>query len=137
MTIQDRLDQAVQLLKNKLIVEAPFDTGNLALNAIRLIQDNGAWHIVIGGEVAPYAPYTNEKWERGQNPNEGWIQRTIENAKPTLIKVLSGRITQEEYERELNKQRLIIDAKKIRRSEELKLKEAKILERINKIGGVR
>lgn len=111
MIISDRFMFAVEHLKNELIMNAPFDTGNLALNSIRIQQIDGKYHIVIGGEVAPYAVYTNEKWNRGQNPNESWVDKAITNAIPQIRNILSGNMTQEEYEKDIETQRKIIKQK--------------------------
>lgn len=77
--------EAVQLLRKF----APKDTGNLAFNAIkyewlnprqfRIYVDVGDVGIVqnrVSG-IAPYMPYTNEKWisdywKGKTNPNENW-----------------------------------------------------------------
>ena len=104
LTYAQRLDQAADFLVLWLQVKAPKDTGNLALNAIRkAYDDNGMPIIVIGGEVAPYAVFTNEpwiddRWNGAQNPNQGWIQRAIQEAAPTMRIMLSGAMTQEDLE---------------------------------------
>ena len=104
LTYAQRLDQAADFLVLWLQVKAPKDTGNLALNAIRkAYDDNGMPLIVIGGEVAPYAVFTNEpwiddKWNGAQNPNQGWIQRAIQEAAPTMRMMLSGTMTQDDIE---------------------------------------
>lgn len=104
LTYAQRLDQAADFLVLWLQVKAPKDTGNLALNAIRkAYDDNGMPLIVIGGEVAPYAVFTNEpwiddKWNGRQNPNQGWVQRAIQEAVPTMQMFLSGTMTQEDIE---------------------------------------
>lgn len=95
-----RLEQAVDYLVVWLKIKAPKDTGNLAINAIKKLwnPEVGTWDILIGGELAPYAVYTNGIWvnKPGVNPNEGWIQKACEEATPILIGILSGSITEEE-----------------------------------------
>ena len=99
MTLQDKIEQASRYLQSVLKLFAPKDTGNLSLNAIRLVQVNPSeWQIIIGGEIAPYAVYTNEKWQSARwsgkrNPNEGWVNRAIESAKPNLNLIMSGKIS--------------------------------------------
>ena len=70
---------------------APFDTGNLALNSIRAVQDEIGFKVVIGGEIAPYAKFTNAK-----PPNKGWIQNSIDEAIPYIRQIFSGALTEKE-----------------------------------------
>lgn len=105
LTYAQRIEQAVDYLLLWLQIRAPKDTGNLALNGIRKAFDPETQTalIVIGGEVAPYAVYTNEpwiddRWNGAQNPNQGWIQFAIEEARPVLIMILSGTMTQEDVD---------------------------------------
>lgn len=97
MTLQDKLYQATLYLQTILKIFAPKDTGNLSLNAIRVAQVSpSVYQIIIGGEIAPYAIYTNQKWTSPRwsgvkNPNEGWIERAIKSARPNLIAILSGK----------------------------------------------
>ena len=67
--------------------QAPKDTGNLAYNAIKLVQVSED-HIKIYVDcdfktgIAPYMVYTNEpwlseKWRGKQNPNEHWWNNLI------------------------------------------------------------
>lgn len=71
--------QAVLSAFNAFQSTAPIRTGNLRYNATRLeSKGNGEWVIKVDGNIAPYAPFTNEPWVsprwRGKsNPNEGWI----------------------------------------------------------------
>lgn len=94
--------QAALLLHSALVANAPKDTWNLALNGIRIIEENGKFYVVIGGEPAPYAEATNEAWSKGKNPNEGWIERTIEECLPMVQQVMSGDITVEEVQEIMN-----------------------------------
>jgi len=96
--MKNRQYQAALLLHTALVANAPKDTWNLALNSIRIVQDKGQWHVLIGGEIAPYAEFTNEPWTRGKNPNEGWIERTIEECLPMIKQIMSGSITQAEID---------------------------------------
>lgn len=99
-----RLDQAVDYLVLWLQIKGPKKTGNLTMNAIRKVYnpDNGLPMIVIGGELAPYAIYTNEpwlakSWNGATNPNLYWIQKAVIEAQPTLIMIMSGAMTMNEY----------------------------------------
>lgn len=90
---------AINYLYSTLKLVAPYDTGNLALNSIRIARDQRGYKVLIGGEIAPYAPITNAKWEKGQNPNEGWVQRAIHQALPKIKQIYAGDITREEVEK--------------------------------------
>ncbi len=100
-----REEQAVDYLVMWLRIRAPKDTWNLTNHGIRKVWNpvRFSWEVVIGGEPAPYAIYTNEpwistKWHGAINPNQGWIQMAVEEAKPTLIGILSGVITEQDYQ---------------------------------------
>ena len=116
MTFNEKLEQASKYLQQVLKVFAPKDTGNLSLNAIRVVQvEPNKWQIIIGGEIAPYAVYTDSKWiaERWAgkvNPNQGWVNRAIESAKPVLISILSGAITLTEIDSAILEQKGILQS---------------------------
>lgn len=103
-SIADKIKLACDNLCIILKAEAPYDTGNLAIDSIRVIEtEPGEYHVAIGGEIAPYAKYTQENWDKFQaplkgkkNPNEGWINRGIEKAMPLLKRIMSGAITEEQ-----------------------------------------
>lgn len=57
-----------------LRVSAPYKTGNLRYNAIKVeMTDANTCKLYVDEKVAPYMKYTNEPWEHGKNPNEGWF----------------------------------------------------------------
>jgi hypothetical protein len=107
MTLDEKLHEASRYLQSILKVYAPKDTGNLSLNAIRIVQiAPSKYQIIIGGEIAPYAVYTNAEWNAPRwagkrNPNQNWVNRAIESAKPFLINILSGGVTLSEIEQQL------------------------------------
>lgn len=93
---------------------SPYDTGNLRKNAIRL-EWNGdnEFSIFVNESIAPYMPYTNEKWEhkvikmgnfrKGEvverlrtwdNPNEGWWNDTAEKLIELIVTRYGGRLQQ-------------------------------------------
>ena len=101
--ITDREMAAARMLEAFLKAGAPYDTGNLALNSIRIVERRGQIAVVIGGEIAPYATYTNEEWIaerwRGKvNPNQGWIEAAIQAALSAIQAVMSGAMTKAEYD---------------------------------------
>lgn len=71
---------------------APKDTWNLATNALRLEETATGWVIYIDSEIAPYMPYTEEKWinRKGQNPNEGWFRNVVQHIAEYLANMLGG-----------------------------------------------
>lgn len=91
--MRNRVYQCYKILQLILITNAPKDKWNLALNSIRIVQENGEWYVAIGGEIAPYAVYTNERWNRGINPNENWIEKSIEEAMPMIRRIMSDAIS--------------------------------------------
>lgn len=107
MTFNDKLEQATKYLELMLKLHAPIDTGNLKTSGIRIAQVSpNNFQIIIGGEIAPYAVYTNaewiaERWAGKRNPNQGWVNKTIELAKPYLIQILSGAVTLTELDKQL------------------------------------
>ena len=99
------------ILETSCRIYAPKDTdGNLSINAIKSVYEDGMWQVVIGGELAPYAVYTNEawiseKWKGAQNPNEGWIQKAIESVRTVIVGIFQGIYTEEEiskYQQQLD-----------------------------------
>lgn len=96
--------EACRILKVVLQARAPYDTGNLAVEGIRIGDYGTLPAVYVGGaEVAAYAPVTNEpwvseRWKGTKNPNEGWIDRAIQEAKPYIQKALSNRMTEEELQ---------------------------------------
>lgn len=115
------------MLKAVLIARAPYDTGNLALNSIRIDIANA--RVLIGGnDIAPYAPFTNEPWTHGQNPNEGWIERAIEEAMPIIKSTLDGKLTEEDVDEALATYRQI-------QKERLERRSAAMLQKIEELKG--
>lgn len=96
--------EACKILKTVLQANAPYDTGNLAIESIRIDPYGNGPAVYIGGvDSAPYAPYTNEpwiseKWNGKKNPNEGWIDRAIEEAKPYIQQALRKKMSEEELQ---------------------------------------
>jgi hypothetical protein len=101
------LKVAAEFLKSCLQAYAPYDTGNLALNSIRILYDtNGDVFVAIGGEIAPYAVYTNEKWVSDKwngksNPNENWIENAIDEALPLIKDYLLREMSQKDFDQYL------------------------------------
>lgn len=88
------------LLVAILRVHCPYDTGMLS-KSIEQTSDFSA--VLIGGENAPYAIYTNESWSlfnpplQGKtNPNEGWIDMALQEAIPHIRSALEGRASEKD-----------------------------------------
>ena len=81
---------AMMALRRSGIV--PIDTGNLAYTAFKGMWAGNTYKIYIDSSVAPYAPYTVEKWKKGRNPNEGWLEKAHRFVADYIAKRLGGTI---------------------------------------------
>lgn len=100
--------RAVDQLRKK----APYDTGNLANNAIKyrwltknqfeIYVDVGDTEAFVNGAkfergVAPYMPFTNEvwlspQWNGKKNPNENWWNEAVVEIIKYIAKALGGKL---------------------------------------------
>jgi len=110
----------------------PVRTGNLVSNGITMKSDGS--EIYVGGDLAPYAIYTNENWDifapplQGHtNPNERWIDKAIQEAVPLIKSALSGGISEEEYNNILKKYNRQVQDTMNRVAEKSKQKAAEII----------
>lgn len=94
MDIEQITEMVYDLIIATLKANAPKDTGNLALNSIRRVE-NG---IVIGGEIAPYA----EKTEEYNRSSKGWIKRTLDALQPTIQSMYQGLLSKEQIQNLIN-----------------------------------
>jgi hypothetical protein len=141
--LEDRLRFAADYLYRVLKLLAPKDTGNLSANAIRIVQvAPNEWNIIIGGELAPYALYTNEpwisaRWGKKVNPNEGWIQRAISLAYPMIQTIMSGSISEDDLMYTLRSQDIDYDLQLVKLWEDKATlsKYNKMVERFKTSGG--
>ena len=95
-----------------LRMSAPYKTGNLKYNAIKLemLNDKTA-RLYVDEKVAPYMKYTNEPWEQKlirmgnfkpgetvvrlrtwRNPNELWFDRAVQEIAEHIAKKLKGEL---------------------------------------------
>nr|DAN97926.1 MAG TPA: hypothetical protein [Caudoviricetes sp.] len=87
-----------ELVYEELVNSAPFDTGNLALNAITLnMPSSNKGAVYVNRQIAPYMPYTNEPWlspwwRGAKNPNEAWWNTACENAIKNIADLLGGEL---------------------------------------------
>ncbi len=95
-----------------LRARAPYKTGNLRYNAIKLeMIDENTCRLYVDESIAPYMPYTNEPWEqklikmgnfkKGEtvtrlrtwsNPNEGWFDKAAEEIAQHIARRLGGQL---------------------------------------------
>ena len=89
---------ACELAIEELRKLAPYDTGNLALNGIRIdFPTPKECHIYVDESIAPYMPFTNEKWlspkwNDRQNPNEKWWDTACELIMGVIADLLGGEL---------------------------------------------
>lgn len=120
----DLIREACKLLKLVLQARAPYDTGNLAINSIRIVENS----VVIGGEIADYAIYTNEPWtnKSAKNPNEGWVKKAIAEATPLIQRALSGKATSKDVKNSQQMYKQIIQTRKEEYKKQLIAKREKL-----------
>lgn len=120
----DMIKRTLYLLKLVLQARAPYDTGNLAINSIRII-DNAVY---IGGEIADYAIFTNEPWinRPGKNPNEGWVQKAIMEAVPIIQQALKHKYSTEDLKRIKQRYRNIYNRRRRKMLRRLEKEKEKI-----------
>jgi hypothetical protein len=83
--------EAINSLRQQAFV--PYDTGNLKFNAIKGMWINeNLYRIYIDEAVAPYVYFTQERWENGKNPNEGWIEKAVNYIAMFIARKLGGSI---------------------------------------------
>lgn len=72
-------------------------TDNLKKNATKIEYQGNSTRVYVDESVAPYMPYTNEKWisprwKGAKNPNEGWFDEFAIKFIQRLAKELHGEI---------------------------------------------
>lgn len=101
MRLEERLRLASEYLKVILQINAPKLTGNLAFNSIHVLQISANhFRVNIGGEIAPYAVKLNN-----EGKHEGWVQKSVEMARPYMMNLLGGYITFEEAQEAILQER--------------------------------
>lgn len=74
---------------------APYKTGNLRYNGIRVEYiDADTCRLYVDENIAPYMMYTNEPWQHGKNPNEGWFDRAAEKIAERIAQFSKGELHQ-------------------------------------------
>lgn len=97
-----------------LRARAPYKTGNLRYNAIKLeMIDAHTCRLYVDEDIAPYMKYTNEPWEEKEipmgnfkegetttrmrtwkNPNEGWFDKAAEEIAQHIARRTRGELKQ-------------------------------------------
>ena len=94
ISLDDRVNLAAQTLMMALKLDAPKDTWNLTYNGIALVQVSPQFYkIVIGGENAPYAIYTDKR--------EGircyhWVENCCATNTANLTQILGGKLSKDD-----------------------------------------
>ena len=76
----------------------PYDTGNLAMNAVKMeMVSPTVCLIYVDESIAPYMPYTtfpwiSPKWNGRKNPNEGWWQAAGELLVDYVAQQVEGKV---------------------------------------------
>lgn len=84
------------LVYEELKKYVPYDTGNMANNALKIEQVSAnEVKIYIDSSIAPYAVYTNEPWisphwKGKKNPNEKWFDNATSKVAEALAGMLEG-----------------------------------------------
>lgn len=101
---------ACELALEYIMSVAPYDTGNLALNALKIeFPSPRVCRIYVDEAIAPYMQFTNEPWEHKMikmgnfrpgetvdrfrawdNPNEGWWDNACQQAMLIIQDLLGG-----------------------------------------------
>lgn len=110
---EDRFRHACELACEHIRKVSPYDTGNLALNAIKIeFPTPDECRIYVDESIAPYMPFTNERWDHKMvkmgnfrpgetverfrtwdNPNEGWWDRACREAIEIIQNYLGGTLS--------------------------------------------
>lgn len=97
MTRQYIINTAISVVEDMRGEYVPYDTGNMARDALVYELQGDQFIVRVDPAIAPYVPYTNEpwiaeKWKGKQNPNEGWWNRFAEEFMRRLATKLKGSI---------------------------------------------
>lgn len=121
-TLNERAKFATQYLRNALVLNAPADTTNLMAHGIGAVEDvsTNSWEIIIGGGTVDYAVYTNEpwvapRWKGHSNPNQGWIENTIEACLPYMKMMMTGGVSESDVADLMMRQDKAIEKKRLDR----------------------
>ncbi len=97
MTFEQFVELAIKNAISMARILIPYDTGNMRFNSFKLERiDEKTWRVYIDLDVAPYAPYVNEKLPSHHTPkqlaNEGFFERVFEFIGNYLASALNGQI---------------------------------------------
>lgn len=98
INIEQRIELAIMNAVSTARLLIPYRTRNLKLNSFKWERVNEKeWRVYIDLDIAPYAPYVNEKWispkwKGKQNPNEGFFQKVYQYIANSIASAVSGQI---------------------------------------------
>lgn len=99
-----RIEDLAALAQKHLRSVCPERWGNLkgSISVPEILGEDAAF-IKIGGDLAPYAVYTNEKWVAPRwhgkvNPNEHWIDKAVKEIAIDFSAMLGGELNFSEEE---------------------------------------
>lgn len=113
----NKIQEVLKVLSETIRANCPYDTGALS-QSIDTYYDGSSAKVVIGNDLVDYARITNESWNRGQNPNEGWVERAIQQAIPIIQSIFRGDISQKEIDKYVGLQRQIYRETQLERIQE-------------------
>ena len=113
----NKIQEVLKVLAETIRANCPYDTGALS-QSIDTYYDGSSAKVVIGNDLVDYARITNEEWSRGNNPNEGWVQRSIQYAIPVIQAIFRGDMSQEEIDEYVGLQRQIYRETQLQRIQE-------------------
>lgn len=99
MTRQEIINACISTVEElRQAIFIPWDTGNMATNALQYKIEGDEFRVWIDEEIAPYVFFTNEpwtaaRWHGKKNPNEGWWDEFAETLARRLALRLGGEIT--------------------------------------------
>lgn len=113
----NKIQEMLRVLSETIRSYCPYDTGALSQSIETYYSGNEA-RVIIGNDLVDYARVTNEPWQKGKNPNEGWVQRAINAAVPVVQAIFRGEITQSEIDQYVKLQNNIYRATQLTRLQE-------------------
>lgn len=94
-----------------LRARAPYKTGNLRNNAIKIEFVDNVCRLYVDEKIAPYMKYTNEPWDQKlismgnfrkgekvtrlrtwRNPNQGWWERAVQEIAEHIAQRVKGEL---------------------------------------------
>lgn len=113
----NKTQELLRVLSETIRANCPYDTGALS-QSIDIYYAGSEARVIIGNDLVDYARITNEEWNKGHNPNEGWVQRAIQSAIPIMQAIFKGEISQSEIDEYVRMQKGIYRTTQLARMQE-------------------